>query len=152
MTMQESRDRLISDLEMAVNDALAYFDRHGRMTRARIDDWGSWEILAHFAYWHAATAWGIASAIRGGPPWQLPGTAYEINATSLRLYAGESFDDLSGLLRDAQNRLVHIAHAATDLDAPAFRNSEGKLISVAERLETIARHWRSHVNELRNAG
>ena len=108
-------------------------------------------MLAHFPYWHYATTWGIASAAAGGPPWQLSGTADEINAACLTLHRGEDFAELIGELRRAQNRLVRAARAVHDLDAPAFRAPDGRLVSVRQRLETIARHWRGHLQALREA-
>lgn len=151
MTNQADNDALIADLERTVQETLAYFEGEGRAGMARIDQWGAQEVLAHFAYWHHATAWGIASAARGGPPWQLSASADETNAADLAVHAGESFDDLLGQLRAAQSRLVRVARAAPDLDAPAFRMLDGRTVSSRQRLETIARHWRGHLELLQGA-
>ena len=152
MTSQPSTDDLIANLESAVRDTLTYFEGAGRATEARIDRWGAWDVLAHFPYWHNATAWGIASAGLGGPPWQVSGSADEVNDAALALYAGEDFDTLVGQLRQAQARLVRVARQASDLDAPAFRMPDGRTVSIRQRLETIARHWRGHLDALRDAG
>jgi len=149
MTSQQTREQLIEELERSVSDTLAYFEGPGQETKARIGDWGGWEVLAHFAYWHYATAWGITSATMGGPPWQLSGSADETNAVCLALLAGQRFGDLSAHLRLAQERLLRAAHAATDLDAAAFRMSDGREVSIGQRLDTIARHWRGHLDALR---
>ena len=106
-------------------------------------------MLAHFPYFHYATTWGIQSAATGGPPWVLSGTADEINDACLRMHAGERFDDLVAELRRAQERLVSAARAAPDIDAPAFRRPDGETVSIRQRLEMIARHWRAHVEALR---
>jgi hypothetical protein len=151
MTAQASPAVLIATLESTVADTLAYFESEGRTSKARVDRWGAWEVLAHFPYWHEATAWGIASASLGGPPWQLSAGADETNDACLALYAGESYDDLVRLLRDAQARLVRAARNAKDLDAPAFRRPDGQTVSVRGRLEMIARHWRGHLEALRQA-
>ena len=152
MTTHATRDDLINAVEDAVRETLAYFGGAGKTMQTRIDRWGAWEVLAHFPYWHYATTWGIASTAAGGPPWQLSGTADEINDACLQLHAGEDFEDLAGQLRLAQQRLVRVARVAEDLDAPAFRMPDGRIVTVRQRLETIARHWRSHLQALREAG
>lgn len=151
MTTERTRNDLIAALADAVRDTLGYFEGPGRSTNARIDRWGAWETLAHFPYWHYATTWGIASTSAGGPPWQLSGTADEINDACLQLYAGESFDDLIRELRHAQERLLRVAREAEDLEAPAFRMPDGRIVTVRQRLETIARHWRGHLQALQQA-
>lgn len=151
MTSQPSLAELRDALETTVTETLAYFAGPGQRSAARLDRWGAWETLAHFLYWHDATAWGIASAGRGGPPWPLPASADAINDTCLRLRTGESFDDLIGQLRQAQARLVRVAGEAGDLNAAAFRRPDGGLVSVRERLATIARHWRGHLQALQAA-
>src|SRR6266545_4815888 len=139
MTSPPSKDDLIAAVEAAVNDTLSWFEGPGRTAAARIDQWGAWEVLAHFEYWHDATAWGIASGTLGGPPWHLSGTADEINAACLAVHAGEGFDELAGRLRRAQARLVRVAREAPDREVPAFRMEDGRIITVRQRLETIAR-------------
>ena len=146
---EQTREQLIADLERSVRDTLAYFDGPGKQSGARIGDWGARDVLAHFAYWHYATAWGITSATLGGPPWQLSGNADEINAACLRLLAGDGFDDLTAQLRVAQQRLARAVGAATNLDATAFRMADGREVSIGGRLETIARHWRGHLEALK---
>lgn len=146
------REQLVEALDNAVQETLAYFGGAGRETAARVANWGGWEVLAHFLYWHDATGWGIASANIGGPPWQLSAGADETNAAALALHAGESFDDLIAQLRAANTRLLRAARAATNIEAPAFRFGDGRLISIGQRLETIARHWSGHVQALREAG
>ncbi len=151
MTTDTSRDELIAELEQAVRDTLSYFEGPGQASSARIDEWGTWDVLAHLPYWHYATAWGITSATDGGPPWQLSGSADEINAACLKLHEGETFSDLVSQLERAQERLVRAARGADDLDAAAFRMQDGREVSIRQRLETIARHWQSHVQALRDA-
>jgi hypothetical protein len=148
MTTPSTKDALLENLDRAVQDTLSYFDGRGRTAVAPPGQWGAWEVLAHFPYWHTATAWGIASATRGGPPWQLSGSADEVNAAALTVHAPDGLDDLLQQLQQAQTRLLHVARAATDLDAPAFRMGDGRLVSIGQRLETIARHWQGHVAAL----
>lgn len=142
------RDELIADLEAAVNETLAWFEGPGRASQTRIDRWGAWEVLAHLPYWHEATAWGIASAAQGGPPWLISGTPDAINEAALRTRAGESVDAIVAQLRQATARLLRVAGEAPDLEAAVFRFPDGRTLSAGQRLEMIARHWRSHVQAL----
>ena len=152
MTVQASRDQLISEVQSAVRDTLAYFEGPGQRNAMRIDRWGAWDVLAHFPYWHYATTWGIYSSAAGGPPWQLSGTADEINAACLALHAGEGFEDLVGQLRRAQARLVRAARTVENLDTPAFARTDGQVITVRQRLETIVRHWRGYLDAYQVSG
>jgi hypothetical protein len=152
MTTPSTKDELLASLDRAVKEALTYFAGLGRTAPAPPDQWGPWDVLAHFPYWHDATAWGIASASLGGPPWQLSGSADAINAAALKVHETEDFDELLQQLQRAQMRLLHVARAAPDLDAPAFRMGGGRLVSIGQRLETIARHWQGHVAVFRGAG
>jgi hypothetical protein len=152
MTTPSTKDALLVNLDQAVQETLTYLAGPGRTATPPAGQWGAWEVLAHFPYWHAATAWGIASATRGGPPWQLSGSADEINAAALAVLASDEYDDLLQQLEQAQRRLLDVARAATDLDAPAFRMGDGRIVSIGQRLETIARHWRGHVAALQGSG
>lgn len=152
MTGEPAREQLISTLNQTVEETLGYFEGMGRSSAARIDQWGASETLAHLPYWHYATAWGIASAGAGGPPWQVSAGADQTNATCLTLHQGESIPDLVAQLRRLHGRLVRVAAGASDLDAAAFRMPDGRTVSTGQRLETIARHWRGHLDALRQAG
>jgi hypothetical protein len=151
MTTPPTKDELLINLDQAVEDTLAYFSGPGRTTTARLDQWGAWEVLAHLPYWHNATAWGIASAAVGGPPWQVSGSADAVNAAALAVHAHEGFDELVGQLQQAHARLRRVARDAPDLDAPAFQMPDGRLVSIGQRLDTIARHWRGHIDALERA-
>ncbi len=146
--MTQGRDQLVAELEAAVNETLAWFTGPGRVSQTRIERWGAWEVLAHLPYWHEATAWGIASAALGGPPWLVSGTADEINAAALRVHAGESVDAIVAQLRQATARLLRVAGEAPDLEATVFRFPDGRTLSAGQRLEMIARHWRGHLQQL----
>ena len=65
MMAEQSKAELITALQSAVDETLAYFEGAGRRNPARIGQWGAWEVLAHFPYWHDATAWGIRSGAGG---------------------------------------------------------------------------------------
>ena len=80
MTTRASKADLIRELDAAVIEPLNYFAGPGQVSAAAIAGWGAWETLAHFPYWHQATAWGIASATLGGPPWLVSADADAVNA------------------------------------------------------------------------
>ncbi len=105
----------------------------------------------HFIYFHDATAWGIQSAALGGPPWPVPADADTVNEVCRRLHAHESFEELLAQLRQAHARLMAAARRAPDLDKPCFQRSTGDLMTGAQRLELLARHWSEHVQQLREA-
>ncbi|HLZ69280.1 MAG TPA: DinB family protein [Dehalococcoidia bacterium] len=152
MTSTPNREALIADLDAAVQETLAWFAGPGEHSAARIDRWGARDVLAHLPYWHDATAWGIASAAHGGPPWLISGTADEVNDAALRTRAGESAAEITAQLRQATARLLRVAREAPDLDTVVFRFTDGRTLSAGQRLEMIARHWRGHLQQLQEAG
>ena len=59
MTATRSAASLLAELQSTVDEVLTYFEGPGTESDARIGDWGAWEILAHFLYWHEMTAVGM---------------------------------------------------------------------------------------------
>lgn len=151
MTTPAPKDVLLANLDRVVQDTLAYFDGPGRATTARVDRWQARDVLMHFLYFHDATAWGIQSAVHGGPPWPVPADSDTVNEVCRRLHEHESFDELLTQLRQAHARLVRAARGASDLDTPCFQRSTGELMTGRQRLELLARHWAEHVKELQEA-
>ncbi len=145
------RNALIRGLDEAVREVLAYFDGPGRTSRAKVDQWQARDVLQHFIYFHDATAWGIQSAAIGGPVWPVPGDSDIVNEVCRRLHAHESYDELLTQVRLAHGRLMEAAHHAPDLDVPCFKRANGEVLTGAQRLELLAKHWREHVHELENA-
>src|SRR5712691_1740548 len=141
MTTGKDKDALIAELDRVVGETLAYFDGPGRRTDARVDRWQARDIMMHFIYFHDATAWGIATAAQGGPPWPVPADADTVNEVCRRLHEHESFDELLAQVRQAHARLVRVADRAPDLDKPAFKRPDSETITVRQRLEVLARHW-----------
>jgi hypothetical protein len=152
MTTAAENDALVQGLDRVARDVLAYFEGPGRTSEARVDRWGTREVLMHFIYFHRATAWGIQSAATGGPPWPVPGDADTVNEVCRRLHAHESFDDLLIQLRLAHAQLLNAARTAPDLDRPCFQRANGELMTGRQRLELITSHWAEHVRELQAAG
>ena len=84
MTTGKNKDALIAELDRVAGETLAYFDGPGRRTDARVDRWQARDIMMHFIYFHDATAWGIAAAAQGGPPWPVPADADTVNEVCRR--------------------------------------------------------------------
>ena len=151
MTTGKDKDALIAELDRVVGESLAYFDGPGRRTDARVDRWQARDIMMHFIYFHDATAWGIAAAAHGGPPWPVPADADTVNEVCRRLHEHESYDELLTQLRQAHARLMRAARDAPDLDHPCFQRSNGERMTGGQRLELLARHWAEHVRDLQAA-
>ena len=141
----------ITAMDQVAQETFSYFTGPGRSTSARVDRWQARDVLMHFIYFHDATAWGIQSVAQGGPPWVLPADADTINEVCRRLHEHESLEDLLAQLRQAHGRLMAAARRAPDLDAVCFRRANGETATGRQRLELLARHWREHVNELKQA-
>jgi hypothetical protein len=146
-----TKDVLITGLDQAVQEVLAYFEGAGRTSTAKVDRWQARDVLQHFIYFHDATAWGIQSAALGGPLWPVPGDSDIVNEVCRRLHEHESFDELLMQVRLAHGRLMRAARAAPDLDRPCFKRANGESLTGAQRLELLAKHWREHVQELQAA-
>jgi len=142
---------LIENLDQAVREVLTYFEGPGRTTTARVDRWQARDVLQHFIYFHDATAWGIQSVAIGGPLWPIPGESDIVNEVCRRLHAEESFDDLLVQVRLAHGRLLLAARSSPDLDQPCFKRANGEVMTGAQRLDLLARHWREHMRELQTA-
>lgn len=147
MTQQSELETLIGELDSAVSTALAYFEGPGQSTNVRIGDWGAWEVLAHFLYWHEATTSGMESAARGDGPLGVTTETDDMNAESVRLHRGESLADLVREARRLQAALTDAARLLGDLDAVVLERPE-RSATARQRLETLARHWLGHVSAL----
>jgi hypothetical protein len=144
-------DVLFANLDKVVQDTLAYFGGPGRSTQAQVDRWQARDVLMHFIYFHDATAWGIQSAALGGPPWPVPADSDTVNEVCRRLHEHESLDELLAQVRQAHARLTRAVRNAPDLDRPAFKRSNGEVMTGRQRLELLAGHWAEHVRELQEA-
>jgi hypothetical protein len=151
VTTHKQVESLLAALDATVQDALAYFEGPGSTSRARIDEWGAWEVLCHFVFWHEATIAGMESVARGGAPYRLEAGVDELNARTIAKHQGKSFLDLIARLRELQEQLQQAARSLPDLEAPVMVRTDGSGLSGRERLEIMNRHWEQHVAELRAA-
>jgi len=151
VTTNKQADSVLAALDKTVRDTLAWFDGPGSRSKARIGDWGAWEVLCHFVFFHEATIEGMESAAHGGSPYRLDANVDELNARTIAKYQGDSFLSLITRLRELEERLQQAARNLLNWDAPVMMRMNGSLWSGRERLELINRHWAGHVAELQAA-
>lgn len=152
MTLTAEDRQLLDELDATVRATIEALRSHDQRAAVRPGEWGLPEVVAHFLYWHDATAWGAASASGEGPPWPLPSGPDPINEASLRLRAGDTVGSLLDELEASHRRLVAVVEAAPDAERAAFARPDGATVSIRRRLEMITAHWRTHLEELRAAG
>ena len=143
-----TKDDLLRELEEAVQAFLTRCESGAMGASSEGPGWGPKEVLAHFLYYHQIAAWGIASVNTGGPPWRSPATADQMNAAAVPLHAGEPIEELVTQLRLAHARLVKAVQEAPDVDALVGYRGNGEAMTLAQRLQMTANHWRGHLGEL----
>ncbi len=151
MPTHEQGDDLLAALDRTVQSVLAYFEGPGSSSKARIDEWGAWDVLCHFVFWHEATAAGMASVASGDAPKTLDAGTDELNARVIAAHQGRSFLDLTVRLRELHGQLQRAARSLPDLDAPVIVLEDGRTLSGRQRLEIMNRHWNEHLVELQAA-
>ncbi len=142
------QETLIANLDNAVNACLAYFEGPGGTSKARVGDWGGWETLAHFLYWHETTAQGMEWVARGFGPCVVTTETDATNAVSVQGHKGESLSDLVRQARQLQARLAAAARRLNDIDAVVMVRPGGVTMTARQRLERLANHWQGHVAAL----
>jgi len=152
MTLSADDRRRLDELDATVRSTIEALRAENQQAVVRPGEWGLPEVVAHFLYWHDATAWGTASANIEGPAWPLPSGPDPINEASLGLRAGETVGALLDELEASHRRLMSAVEAAADTDRAAFARPNGEGVSIRRRLEMITAHWRTHLDELRAAG
>jgi len=150
LTTKEQIEALLIVFRATVNEVLASFEGPGSTSRARVGDWGAWEMLCHFIRWHEATIEGMESVARGGGIYVVREPTHEENARVIAQHRGESFIQLSSQLRALHKRLEGAARKLTDPDVDVIRFFEGVSASARTRLERIPRHWAEHMAVLQN--
>ena len=148
---QTNLEEMITQLEQAVEEGLAYLEDAAGGTSPQIDGWGAKEVLAHMLYWHRASLQGIESVTGGGPPFQVPRSSDEINGEIVAELSDTSVPLIATEIRDLQKRLSAAARLVPNLDDTVFIRAGGQAFSTRIRLETVGNHWREHVRELQAA-
>ncbi len=148
---QTNMEDLITQLEQAVEEGLAYLEGAAAGTSPQVDRWSAKEVLAHMVYWHRASLQGIESVTSGGPPFQVPASSDEINGEIVAELSETPVPVITVEIRDIQRRLVDAIRLVPNPDAIVFIRAGGQAFSTRIRLETIGNHWREHVSELQAA-
>jgi hypothetical protein len=146
----EDRQRL-DELDATVRSTIEALRGEDQQAAVRPGEWGLPEVVAHFLYWHDATAWGTASANLEGPAWPVPSGPDPINEASLSLRAGETVGALLDQLEASHRRLMAAVEGASDAERSAFARPNGEGVSIRRRLDAITSHWRTHLEELQAA-
>jgi sulfur carrier protein ThiS len=152
MTLSTEDRQRLDELDATVRSTIEALRAEDQQAVVRPGEWGLPEVVAHFLYWHDATAWGTASANVEGPAWPLPSGPDPINEASLQLRAGETVSSLLGELEASHRRLIAAVEGAADTERAAFARPNGDGVSIRRRLEMITTHWRTHLEELRSRG
>lgn len=139
---------LLASLDSTVGEVLGYFEGPGATTEARVGDWGAWEVLAHFLYWHEATAKGMEMAARGYGPYVVTGETDAVNAEVVAAHTGETITGMVAQAHQLQSRLDAAARQLNDLDAVVMERLSGPM-TARQRLERIINHWKAHTEELK---
>ena len=148
---QTNLEEMITQLEQAVEEGLAYLEEAADGASPQIDGWGAKEVLAHMLYWHRASLQGIESVSNGGPPFQVPRSSDEINGEIVAELSETSVSLIATEIRDLQRRLSAAARLVPNLDDTVFIRAGGQAFSTRIRLQTVGNHWREHVSELQAA-
>ena len=148
---QTNLEEMITQLEQAVEEGLAYLEKAADGASPQIDGWSAKEVLAHMLYWHRASLQGIESVTSGGPPFQVPASSDEINGEIVAELSGTPVPVITAEIRDIQRRLVDAIRLVPNLDDTVFIRAGGQAFSTRIRLKTIGHHWREHVSELQSA-
>lgn len=151
MTNNEQADSALAALDRTVQSVLAYFEGPGLTSKVRITNWGIWEILCHFIFWHEVTIEGMESAARGSGPYRLDAQADVLNERALIKYKGNSIPQLVAHLREMEKRLLNTARNMPDLDAPVLVRMNGMAFSGRQRLEMISSQWANHMTEIQKS-
>ena len=151
MSTSQDNERLLQEVDSVVQEAFAWFEGPGLTSQARVDQWGAWEILAHFLYWHQLTIDSLESVTKGGPPLGISAPLDETNAMTLARQAGKSIPDLTAEWRGLHDTYLDRVRSFSELDAPVRVRGDGTQMNMVQALEMSARHIRGHMQQLQEA-
>ena len=150
MDAQEQLGGNLQQLEQAVAEAADFFRQQGDRTAAEGAPWGPREVLAHFLYWHERTCLNVEDVLAGKGVLALNRQVAEVNADAVAEHRGEPVWTLVEQLLSLQRRLGSGLHMLRDPNAVVLIRADGTKITARERPEVMARHIKSHLDELRS--
>ena len=151
MPTNQEKEALLQEVDSVVQDACAWFEGPGLTSQARVEEWGAWEVLAHFLYWHNLTAESVKSVAEGGPPLGLPAPLDETNSIAIARQAGKTIPDLVAELRNIHSQYVQEVQSFDNLDVPIRIRPNGTHATVLHQLQQNSNHIRGHMQQLREA-
>ena len=151
MDADSDREALLKAVDSAVQDVCGWFAGPGLASRAQVDGWGPWEVLAHLLCWHQLTIDAVESAARGGPPVQLQASVDETNARALAKQAGKAIPDMLVEFRALHEEYLARVGAFHEADAILRLRTDGREFTLREQLQMNGLHVRDHVAKLMEA-
>ncbi len=151
MTTSQEKEKLVQEVDSVVQEAFAWFEGPGLTSQARVEEWGAWEVLAHFLYWHQLTIDSLESVTKGGQPLGIPAPLDETNAMALARQAGKSIPDLAAEWRGLHDTYLDRVRSFSELDAPVRVRGDGTHLNMVQQLEMNARHIQGHMQQLQEA-
>ena len=145
-----SESDVVATLKKSVERGLSYLEVVGDSPNPKIGIWTSREVLCHLIYWHRATAEGMESVSSGGSPLTIYASTDEMNARAVGRVAGVNMKSLMTEARELQVRLLNAYKALVDPSAIVMVRQDIGNQSGKDRMQMIARHWDTHINELEN--
>ena len=149
MNTGQDVDALLSVLEETVNEGLSYFEGPGLSSELKIGLWTSREVLCHMVYGHQSAVDGIESVLSKGSPYRIYASTDEMNARAIGRASGKPVAKLSAEVRELQVRLSKSAREMPDPNTIIVIRGDGSEISMLQRLERMANHWKAHLEELK---
>lgn len=149
----EAREQLqgnLRQLEQAVAEAAEFLQRQEDRSAAEGAPWGPKEALAHFLFWHERTCRNVEDVLAGKGVEPLGRPVAEVNAEAVAEHHGEPMSGLVERLLSLQRRLTTGLQALPDPHAVVLVRADGTKITAMERPEVMARHIKSHLEELGN--
>ena len=145
-------ENLISSLDQAVEDGLAYFSKLETESDVRVGEWGPREVLSNMIIWHQSSIDGMESIFTDNPPPHMTGKTDELNARAVEATAGQSLGQIIEHMRALQARLLTAVRALPDPTVAILINCATERSShvgsnALQRLKILADHWNEHVAE-----
>jgi len=147
----EAREQLqgnLRQLEQAVAEAAGFLGRQEDRLAAAGAPWGPKETLAHFLFWHERTCLNVEDVLAGKGVEPLGRPVADVNAEAVAAHREEAMATLVQQLWSLQRRLAAGLEALPDPQAVVLVRADGTKITALERPGVMARHIKSHLEEL----
>lgn len=150
MDAQEQLRGNLRQLEQAVAEAADFCRQQGDKPAAEGAPWGPREVLAHCLFWHERTCLNVEEVLAGRGVEALVRAVAEVNAEAVAEHRGQPMGTLVEQLLSLQRRLGAGLRALPDANAVVLIRADGTKLTALERPDVMARHIKSHLDELRS--